>query len=139
MLEERNCGAFTEEGQSGTYIKGQYKMTRASETLHRHICCLISIVVITILMVMLSVILTVRKERPVSEVHVHSSCPPQWIGVGNKCFYFSDDTANWTFSQDICKSKQAGLVQIDTKDELVRIGLGYQGESTSARACAYHM
>ncbi|XP_055975590.1 C-type lectin domain family 2 member D11-like [Sorex fumeus] len=41
-----------------------------------------------------------------------------WIGLGNKCFYFSEETGNWTFSQTFCDSLEANLVQIDTEDEL---------------------
>ncbi|XP_055975613.1 C-type lectin domain family 2 member D11-like [Sorex fumeus] len=41
-----------------------------------------------------------------------------WIGFGNKCFYFSEETGNWTFSQTFCDLLEAHLVQIDTSDEL---------------------
>ncbi|XP_055972029.1 C-type lectin domain family 2 member D11-like isoform X2 [Sorex fumeus] len=59
-----------------------------------------------------------RKEKTISKVHVHSACPPMWIGFGNKCFYFSEEAGNWTFSQTFCDSLEANLVQIDTEDEL---------------------
>ncbi|XP_055975634.1 C-type lectin domain family 2 member D11-like [Sorex fumeus] len=42
----------------------------------------------------------------------------KWIGFGNKCFYFSEETGNWTFSQTFCDLLEAHLVQIDTSDEL---------------------
>ncbi|XP_055975578.1 C-type lectin domain family 2 member D11-like [Sorex fumeus] len=57
-------------------------------------------------------------EKTISEVHVHSACPSKWILFGNKCFYFSKETANWTSSQTFCFSLEANLVQIDTEDEL---------------------
>ncbi|XP_060050354.1 C-type lectin domain family 2 member D-like [Erinaceus europaeus] len=45
-------------------------------------------------------------------------CPETWIGIGNKCFYFSDDTRNWTSSQDYCASYEANLVHIETEKEM---------------------
>ncbi|XP_054974416.1 C-type lectin domain family 2 member E-like [Sorex araneus] len=108
----------------GAHNQEKYRTTRPSETLHRHAFCLVTILVMVISMVMLSVMLTVIKERAVSEeiavseVHVQPACPPPWIVFGNKCFYFSEDTGNWTFSQNFCDSLDAHLVQIDTSEEL---------------------
>ncbi|XP_054974418.1 C-type lectin domain family 2 member D11-like [Sorex araneus] len=41
-----------------------------------------------------------------------------WIGFGNKCFYFSEELGNWTFSRNFCDSLDTHLVQIDTSEEL---------------------
>lgn len=49
-----------------------------------------------------------------------AACPESWIGFQRKCFYFSDDIKNWTFSQRFCDSYGADLVQIETLLELVR-------------------
>lgn len=49
-----------------------------------------------------------------------AACPESWIGFQRKCFYFSDDTKNWTFSQRFCVSQGADLVQVETLQELVR-------------------
>ncbi|KAB1254600.1 C-type lectin domain family 2 member D [Camelus dromedarius] len=46
------------------------------------------------------------------------ACPEYWIGFQRKCFYFSDDTKNWTFSQRFCNSQGADLVQVETLQEL---------------------
>ncbi|XP_008576299.1 PREDICTED: C-type lectin domain family 2 member A-like [Galeopterus variegatus] len=42
------------------------------------------------------------------------SCSEDWIGVGKKCFYFSD-TRNWTASKRFCSSQGSELAQIDTQ------------------------
>uniref|UniRef100_A0A8P0NQS6 C-type lectin domain family 2 member D n=1 Tax=Canis lupus familiaris TaxID=9615 RepID=A0A8P0NQS6_CANLF len=47
-----------------------------------------------------------------------AACPESWIGFQRKCFYFSDDIKNWTFSQRFCDSYGADLVQIETLLEL---------------------
>ncbi|XP_036763996.2 C-type lectin domain family 2 member H-like, partial [Manis pentadactyla] len=44
--------------------------------------------------------------------------PQTWIGFENKCFYFSEETRNWTFSQTFCASLEAYLVQFETAEEL---------------------
>uniref|UniRef100_A0A8C8YPB2 C-type lectin domain-containing protein n=1 Tax=Prolemur simus TaxID=1328070 RepID=A0A8C8YPB2_PROSS len=41
-----------------------------------------------------------------------------WIGFGSKCFYFSEDTRNWTFSQTFCASLEAHLARFETLEEL---------------------
>ncbi|XP_054974103.1 C-type lectin domain family 2 member E-like isoform X2 [Sorex araneus] len=104
---------------SGADIQERDRKTRLSEILHRHARCLVIILILVIILVSLSVTLIERKKRTVSEMHVHPACPPLWIGFGNKCFYFSEDTGNWTFSQTVCDSLGAHLVHIDTSEELV--------------------
>ncbi|XP_054974411.1 C-type lectin domain family 2 member D-like isoform X2 [Sorex araneus] len=103
---------------SGADIQGKDRKTRLSEICHRHARCLVIILILVIIVVLLPFILTVRKEKTVSEVHVHPACPPPWIGFGNKCFYFSEDMGNWTYSQTFCNSLGADLVQIDSVEEL---------------------
>lgn len=61
-----------------------------------------------------------RSTMPVLEYPVCAACPEQWIGFGNKCFYFSDDTRNWTHSQAFCASLKSQLAQFETLEELVR-------------------
>ncbi|XP_054974106.1 C-type lectin domain family 2 member D11-like isoform X5 [Sorex araneus] len=118
LLEHLRCLPFSQKEQFGTRNQEKYRTTR-SHTLHRHAYCLVNILLFVISMFMLSVALTERKKRTVSEMHVHPACPPLWIGFGNKCFYFSEDTGNWTFSQTVCDSLGAHLVHIDTSEELV--------------------
>lgn len=62
----------------------------------------------------------VGQATSVLEVPVSVGCPKQWIGFGSKCFYFSEDARNWTFSQAFCVSLEADLVQFETLEELVR-------------------
>ncbi|KAG8506232.1 C-type lectin domain family 2 member D-related protein [Galemys pyrenaicus] len=64
------------------------------------------------------------KEPPATEPLPSAACPEGWIGFGSKCFYFSDDTRNWTSSQLFCASEGANLTHIDSQEELVRAALG---------------
>ena len=66
-----------------------------------------------------SVQLLVRSRE--TDLHVlYVTCPKGWIGFGSKCFYFSEDSKNWTFSQTSCTSVGAVLAQFETEEELVR-------------------
>ncbi|KAM4819837.1 C-type lectin domain family 2 member D11-like [Thomomys bottae] len=68
---------------------------------------------------MLTVILAVNQaESRIPEHSLYSSCPREWIGFGNQCFYFSEDTRNWTSSQDFCASSGANLATFDTIQDL---------------------
>ncbi|XP_012879023.1 PREDICTED: alpha-1-macroglobulin-like [Dipodomys ordii] len=57
-------------------------------------------------------------ESRIPETRLFSSCPGDWIGFGNKCYYFSDNVTNWTSSQAFCASFDANLVKFDSKEEL---------------------
>ncbi|XP_012892257.1 PREDICTED: C-type lectin domain family 2 member D3-like [Dipodomys ordii] len=61
--------------------------------------------------------LNTRQSR-IPETRLFSSCPRDWIAFGNKCYYFSDDVTNWTYSQAFCASFGANLVKFDSKEEL---------------------
>ncbi|KAG8525122.1 C-type lectin domain family 2 member D11, partial [Galemys pyrenaicus] len=58
------------------------------------------------------------KEPPSAEPLPCAACPEGWIGFGSKCFYFSDDTRNWTSSQQFCASEKANLTHIDSQKEM---------------------
>ncbi|XP_055251909.1 C-type lectin domain family 2 member A-like isoform X2 [Moschus berezovskii] len=45
-------------------------------------------------------------------------CSEEWIGVQRKCFYFSDDTRNWTASKSFCSLQGSELAQIDTPEDM---------------------
>uniref|UniRef100_A0A8J8YB25 C-type lectin domain family 2 member D2 like 1 n=1 Tax=Rattus norvegicus TaxID=10116 RepID=A0A8J8YB25_RAT len=47
-----------------------------------------------------------------------AACPSNWTEYGNKCFYFSEYTSNWTFSKDFCAAQGAELARFDTEEEL---------------------
>uniref|UniRef100_A0A8B9T2R3 C-type lectin domain-containing protein n=1 Tax=Anas platyrhynchos TaxID=8839 RepID=A0A8B9T2R3_ANAPL len=51
------------------------------------------------------------------------SCPPSWIGFEGKCFYFSDGEKNQTLSRADCHARNASLAVIQSREELVRLGL----------------
>ncbi|XP_037370267.1 C-type lectin domain family 2 member D-like [Talpa occidentalis] len=80
----------------------------------KHLTSAICVVLLTAVIV-LSVLLAARKEM---EHCGCAPCPEGWIGFGSKCFYFSDDIENWTFSQQFCMSQKANLVQIETLKEM---------------------
>ncbi|XP_075863969.1 C-type lectin domain family 2 member H-like [Microcebus murinus] len=81
-------------------------------------CCHFIIAVLTISVVALSIVLSVREEKVPLEHSVCAACPESWIGFGSKCFYFSEDTRNWTFSQTFCASLEAHLAHFETPEEL---------------------
>ncbi|XP_040599655.1 C-type lectin domain family 2 member E-like isoform X3 [Mesocricetus auratus] len=58
--------------------------------------------------------------RPVTErcEPCYATCPRDWIGFRSKCFYFSEDMINWTFSQTSCMALEAQLVLFDSLEEL---------------------
>ncbi|OBS77568.1 hypothetical protein A6R68_20043, partial [Neotoma lepida] len=49
---------------------------------------------------------------------VSAPCPSLWIECGTKCFYFSEDVGNWTFSQSSCMKLGAELARFDNMEEL---------------------
>lgn len=70
------------------------------------------------------VCILVKKTPQISTVKTYAACPRNWIGVGNKCYYFNETPSNWTFSQTLCKEQEAELARFDTEEELVRRGQG---------------
>lgn len=48
----------------------------------------------------------------------YATCPSGWIGFGSKCFYFSEDVGNWTFSQSSCMALDSHLALFDSLEEL---------------------
>ncbi|XP_032761463.1 C-type lectin domain family 2 member D3-like isoform X2 [Rattus rattus] len=90
-------------------------------------CCygVITVVAIAIL-VPLSVALSVKQMEQTSINNTsaasinntYAACPSNWTEYGNKCFYFSENTSNWTFSQTLCKAQQAELARFDNQEEL---------------------
>lgn len=61
------------------------------------------------------------QEKP-SEHPQTTKCSGKWIGVGDKCFRFSEDTKNWTDSKIFCSSQRSELAKIDTPEDMVRKG-----------------
>ncbi|XP_035293305.1 C-type lectin domain family 2 member E-like [Cricetulus griseus] len=65
-------------------------------------------------------LLQLKRMRPVTERcgPCYATCPRDWIGFGSKCFYFSKDMINWTFSQTSCMELEAQLVLFESLEEL---------------------
>ncbi|XP_055250309.1 C-type lectin domain family 2 member D11-like isoform X3 [Moschus berezovskii] len=81
-------------------------------------CCIVIIFILVALIVaLLSILVAVRSRETDSQV-LYVTCPKGWIGFGCKCFYFSEDSKNWTFSQRSCTSLEAVLAQFETEEEL---------------------
>lgn len=51
---------------------------------------------------------------------MYDNCPHEWIGIGNKCYFFSTVASNWTYGQAFCKKNESDLVHFDNQLELVR-------------------
>ncbi|XP_069441894.1 C-type lectin domain family 2 member D11-like isoform X2 [Ovis canadensis] len=83
------------------------------------LCCYILIIFILVALnvVTLSTLVAVRSRATDLQVLL-AACPEGWIGFGSKCFYFSEDSENWTFSQTSCTSVGAVLAQFETEEEL---------------------
>ncbi|XP_031239448.1 C-type lectin domain family 2 member F-like [Mastomys coucha] len=82
-------------------------------------CCYGVITVLTVAVVALSVALSVRKTEQIpNKNNTCAPCPRNWIGFGNKCFYFSEQTRNWTFAQDFCMAQEAQLARFDNEEEM---------------------
>ncbi|XP_051011403.1 C-type lectin domain family 2 member D11-like isoform X1 [Acomys russatus] len=107
-----------EERLSGKKLKGKCLRITFRVSPAKLYCCYVVITVLTVAIVALSVALSVRKTEQVSIKNIHGVCPRDWIGFGNKCFYFSEYTSNWTFSQDSCMAQEAQLARFDNMEEL---------------------
>ncbi|XP_015426669.1 PREDICTED: C-type lectin domain family 2 member A [Myotis davidii] len=57
-------------------------------------------------------------QEKLSEHPQTTKCSGKWIGVGDKCFRFSEDTKNWTDSKIFCSSQRSELAKIDTPEDM---------------------
>ncbi|XP_003829692.1 C-type lectin domain family 2 member A [Pan paniscus] len=71
--------------------------------------CFLSIIITTVCIIMIAT--WSKHAKPVA-------CSGDWLGVRDKCFYFSDDTRNWTASKIFCSLQKAELAQIDTREDM---------------------
>ncbi|XP_075838742.1 C-type lectin domain family 2 member D11-like isoform X2 [Microtus pennsylvanicus] len=82
-------------------------------------CCYAVIIVLTGAVIALSMTLSLSgKTEQVSSKNTYAVCPRNWIGFGNKCFYFSEDTNNQTASHNYCMAREAQLAKFDSQEEL---------------------
>uniref|UniRef100_A0A9L0IP82 C-type lectin domain-containing protein n=1 Tax=Equus asinus TaxID=9793 RepID=A0A9L0IP82_EQUAS len=133
-----------EDAESGKTLQRKCAAIIAPVTLAKIYCCFSLIAVLTASVIVLSILLAVLVGQAISvlEVPVSVGCPKQWIGFGSKCFYFSEDARNWTFSQAFCVSLEADLVQFETLEELNFLKR-YKGPSDHwiglSRESSYHI
>ncbi|XP_051011625.1 C-type lectin domain family 2 member D11-like [Acomys russatus] len=107
-----------QDGEMGQKFKDNCLRITSPVSPVKFYCCYVVIMVLAVAIVALSVALSVRKTEPVPMETAYAVCPRDWIGFGNKCFYFSEYTSNWTFSQDSCMALEAQLARFDNMEEL---------------------
>lgn len=91
----------------------------SSESPVKLYCCYGVITVLTVAVIALSVALSARKtEQILIKNNTYGACPRDWIGFGNKCFYFSRYSLNWTMAQEFCVAHEAQLARFDNEEEL---------------------
>ncbi|XP_052030944.1 C-type lectin domain family 2 member F-like isoform X2 [Apodemus sylvaticus] len=81
-------------------------------------CCYGVITVLSAAVVALSVALSVIKTVQIPFKNIYAGCPRNWIGFGNKCFYFSENSSTFSFGQNFCMAQEAQLAQFDNLEEL---------------------
>ncbi|XP_049989324.1 C-type lectin domain family 2 member D11-like isoform X2 [Alexandromys fortis] len=109
-----------QEGELGTKLERKCFRIISPVSPARLYCCCAVIIVLTAAVIALSVALSfsVRRQEQDSIKNTHAPCPRGWIGFGNRCFYFSEDSSTWTLSQNFCTEQKAQLAQFDNMEEL---------------------
>ncbi|XP_032761470.1 C-type lectin domain family 2 member D2 [Rattus rattus] len=130
LRQNRSCGSASgsaSESLSGStksriphskMLQGNLPRIISPESPAKLLCCYAVILVLTVAVVALSIALSVKKTAQISTVKTCAACPRNWIGVGNKCYYFNETPSNWTFSQTLCKEQDAELARFDNEEEL---------------------
>ncbi|XP_036038032.1 C-type lectin domain family 2 member D11-like [Onychomys torridus] len=103
--------------KEGKKLQGKCHRIISPESPAKLYCCCAVIMVLTAAIIALSVAVSVKKEQ-VSIKNTYAVCPRDWIGFGSKCFYFSENTSSWTFSQILCMELEAQLARFDSLEEL---------------------
>uniref|UniRef100_A0A674IML1 C-type lectin domain-containing protein n=1 Tax=Terrapene triunguis TaxID=2587831 RepID=A0A674IML1_9SAUR len=78
------------------------------------------IAVVTVLLAVLLIpviVCSVSKDSLTLPDSPAACCPEDWTGYQGKCYFFSEDKANWTTSQRSCSSHGASLAWLDTLKE----------------------
>ena len=109
-----------QEGEMGKKIQGKCFRIISTVSPVKLYCCYGVIMVLTVAVIALSVALSVRNKIPAMEDRepCYTACPSGWIGFGSKCFYFSEDMGNWTFSQSSCVASNSHLALFHSLEEL---------------------
>ncbi|XP_038615095.1 C-type lectin domain family 2 member D-like [Tachyglossus aculeatus] len=113
--EPHRAGLPRDPGDAGNWLAP--KPPGSLKPVCIHLFALV-ITLLVFLVIALSCVLAMERAKPLPEVPVPAPCPDDWIGFRGKCYYFSDDTRNWTSSQNFCTSYDAALAVIDTKQEM---------------------
>ncbi|XP_041488973.1 C-type lectin domain family 2 member D11-like [Microtus oregoni] len=108
------------EGELGKSLKRKYLRIISHVHPAKLYCCYAVIIILTVAVIVLSVALSVveRSQQQASTKETYAACPRNWIGVRNKCFYFSEDSSTWTLSQKFCLEQKAQLARFDNIEEL---------------------
>ncbi|XP_052577542.1 C-type lectin domain family 2 member E-like [Peromyscus californicus insignis] len=121
--------AFLYSYFTGKKLQGKYLRIVSSVSPAKLYGCYAVIAVLTAAVIALTVTLSEKeKKERVSIKNICAVCPKDWIGFRSKCFYFSEDMRNWTFSQTFCMAQEAHLAQFDSLDELNFL-MRYKGDS----------
>ncbi|KAG5212536.1 C-type lectin domain family 2 member H-like isoform X2 [Ovis aries] len=107
-----------EEGRSGKDLRKKCLAIISPVTPAKLCSCILIIFILVALnVVVLSALVAARSRKPELKV-LYVTCPEGWIGFGSKCFYFSEESKNWTFSQTSCTKMEAVLAQFEMEEEL---------------------
>lgn len=107
-----------QEVEVGKILQGKRHGTISPESCAKLYCYYGVIMVLTVAVIALSVALSATKTEQIPVNKTYAACPQNWIGVENKCFYFSEYPSNWTFAQAFCMAQEAQLARFDNQDEL---------------------
>nr|ACV82558.1 C-type lectin-like receptor [Cervidpoxvirus mule deer/Oregon/2005] len=99
-------------------IQKKYFQFTSFVTPEKLYCCIIAICILITINLVPIIILIAFKHNSQEPIIKYITCPKEWIGFGYKCFYFSEDSKNWTYSKTSCISLGAVLVKFETEEEL---------------------
>ncbi|XP_029435051.1 C-type lectin domain family 2 member L-like [Rhinatrema bivittatum] len=77
---------------------------------------IISTVMITI--VLITVLIELKQACLPAVLPPAEPCPEDWIYYQRRCYFFSENEADWARSEDFCSSQGACLILIDDKKEM---------------------
>ncbi|XP_052030950.1 C-type lectin domain family 2 member G-like [Apodemus sylvaticus] len=90
--------------------------------------CYVVIMVLTVAVVALSVAFSVRTTEQISsKINTCAASPNNWTLFEKKCFYFSENSSDWTSCQNFCREQGAQLARFDNPEEL-KFLMRYKGD-----------
>ncbi|XP_037023758.2 C-type lectin domain family 2 member A-like [Artibeus jamaicensis] len=116
LLEQRLDALGPEIGHAWTQDQTQ-NPARKPKSKWMTFTLIICIIIPVAFIIIVIMVLPSRNSKTIINPQ-NIKCPVKWIEVRYKCFYFSDDTRNWTASKTFCKSQRSELAQIDTHQDL---------------------